>query len=116
MKLPPETPRSDVSENELTLRKLDRRDIHWRAFGLAILFGLMLFNVVAVFRIQHVINQNQQGAIQARKTNFQLQQQNQAYIKCIILIRYDNVGLTQDSPRADVEKALDRCASNTAAN
>lgn len=34
------------------------------------------------------------------------------YIKCVVLLSKDNPTLTKDSPKKDVEAALDRCAKS----
>lgn len=37
--------------------------------------------------------------------------QTQGYIRCIVLLRYDYPTLNEKSPKADVEAALDNCAT-----
>lgn len=61
-------------------------------------------------QIQSIINNNQKSTLEARGANVQRQVELKNYIKCILLIRYDNPNLTATSPRADTELALDRCA------
>jgi len=63
-----------------------------------------------VLLVQSIIVDNQRSAVEARKTNAQRQTEIKDYVKCIVLLRYDNPTLTTNSPRADTEAALDRCA------
>ncbi len=60
--------------------------------------------------LQEIINSNQRSALEARKANAVRQTEIKDYVKCIVLLRYDNPTLKADSPRTDVEAALDKCA------
>lgn len=100
----------DLSENELKLRQLEARDRKLRIFQVVVLLGIVMFNIFTAIRLQNVIDRNQANAVEARKSNIARQDELKNYIKCIILLRYDNTNLGPDSPRKDVETALDRCA------
>lgn len=104
---------TDVSEAETKLRELDKRDIRFKVFLLLVAVILTAFNIFTVVRLQYITSQSQAQAVQARKTNFDRQSEIKAYIKCVVLLRYDNPGLSPESPKADVEKALDRCVELT---
>lgn len=78
-----------------------------------LLVALLVLNVAGLFQIRNLITDNQANAVVARKQNIQRQEEIKGYIKCIILLRYDNPNLSPASPRADVEKALDKCAVST---
>ena len=76
-----------------------------------VLFLLVLLNIVFLFQIQDLIQVNQQNTLEARQANIERQSKMEGYIKCIILLRYDNPNLNPQSSREEVEMALDRCAS-----
>lgn len=103
-------PISSSSPTEAMLRTVDRRDKLMRAVELVILAALVVFNIFTVFRLQEIINQNQTSTLNARELNINRQAQMERYIKCILLLRYDNPELTAQSPREEVEMALDKCA------
>lgn len=68
------------------------------------------FNIFIAFQVQTVIHANQESTLAARKANIARQSQMEGYIKCILLLRYDNPNLTPQSSREEVETALDKCA------
>lgn len=99
-----------LSPGEQKLRQLDKRDMVMRGVAIAILILATSFNMLSGWLLQNLIKQNRQETIKARQTNFERQDQIQAYIKCIVLLRYDHPELKPDSPRQDVNKALDDCS------
>jgi hypothetical protein len=101
------------SNGEVTLDKIDKRDRSVRAIELVVLAILVGFNVFSAFSLQTLITANQKSAVIARKTNLAKQDSTQSYIKCIVLLRYDNPTLNQNSTKAETEKALDKCATIT---
>ncbi len=66
-----------------------------------------------VSQTQTIINNNQAGALQARKDNIQRSDESKGYIKCLLLLKYDRPDITPASSRADTEAALDNCAKST---
>lgn len=98
------------TESELTLDKIDQRDKVVRAIELITLGLLVIFSVFSSISLQSIISSNQSSAVQARNANLARQDAMQGYIKCIILLHYDNPTLNENSTRADVVKALDKCA------
>lgn len=66
-----------------------------------------------VRQTQTIINNNQAGTLEARKDSIQRSNESKGYIKCIFLLRYDRPDIGPDSPRQDVESALDNCAKST---
>lgn len=105
MKLP------DVSEREIQLRKLDRRDKNFRAFELFILFALILFNIFVGYILLTSIQRNERNALQARQSIISQQGEIQRYLKCILLLKYD-VSSEQLTTRGGTETAIDTCAKN----
>lgn len=97
-------------QGEKLLTKLDRRDRVTRGLEVVVLLILMAINIFGLFRIESIIKSNQVGTIEARKANAARQDELKGYIKCIVLLRYDNPNLNSESPRVDVEIALDKCA------
>lgn len=63
---------------------------------------------------QKFASDSQAQTVVARKQNIDRQNEIKGYIKCVLLLRYDNPNLGTNSPRADVEAALDKCALSTA--
>lgn len=104
---------SDVSAGEAKLRQLDTRDKILKIYQVFILVGLIIINTFGLFQIQKLIRDNQASTIEARKLSLARQDQIKGYIKCIILLRYDNPNLKPTSSKQEVEQALDRCADLT---
>lgn len=75
-----------------------------------LIIAVLIVNIIGIVKIQTVINDNQAQTIVARQQNIQRQQEIKDYIKCLILLRYDNPTLTVNSTRAQTEAALDKCA------
>lgn len=75
-----------------------------------LIIAVLVVNIIGIVKIQTVINDNQAQTIAARQTNLQHQQEIKDYIKCIVLLRYDNPTLTVNSTRSETEVALDKCA------
>lgn len=72
------------------------------------------FNIFMTVQMQGLVNDHQEATVIARKASIERQSEMEGYIKCILLLRYDNPNLTQNSPRKEVEVALDKCAQSTA--
>ena len=100
------------SPAESFLRQVDHRDKLMRYAELSILLALVLFNVFVASRLQQVIDENQRDTIEARKANIARQAETKDYIKCIVLIRFDNAPEALTT-REGVETALDVCATKS---
>lgn len=100
-----------LSPGELKLRQLDKRDMVTRALAMLLLLGAILFNIASAWEVQQLIKQNRQETLAARKVNFERQDQTQAYIKCIVLLRYFSPPLTASSTKIETEAALNTCAA-----
>lgn len=100
-------------ESQDFIKRVDRRDRLVRNIEVGLLLLVTIFNIVMVIQTRQVINQNQQSAVEARQANIDRQSQMTAYIKCVLLIRYDTPA-DQLQTRTGVETALDKCASSTA--
>lgn len=65
---------------------------------------LAFFNIFTTVLLYNFISEG-------RELSIQRQVQTEAYIKCVLLLRYDNPELDVNSTREEVEMALDKCAS-----
>lgn len=92
MKLP-ETSRIDVSHNELALRKLDRRDMWWRAFGFGMLLAIVGINIFGLSRLNQIGSSNADSIYEHRQAVEDVSQQAQEQIK---------VAATANKGRADI--------------
>lgn len=99
-------PQSPAQE---TLAKIDKRDQRIRIIELTIVFAMVIINLFVLLRLQQVIDQNNRATIEARQQNIERQNDQKNYIKCVLLIRFNEppVDLTTKS---SVSKALDQCA------
>lgn len=99
----------------------DKKIAFWNKVYRIALFCLVLaatlFAGFGVYRIYHIsadIQSSQQAfqdsTIQARKDNIRRQQDNEDYIKCLVLVKFD-VPPEQLTTRDGVAKALDDCAN-----
>lgn len=100
------------SPSEGLIEKVDRRDRLVRIMEVGLLFALTLFNVAAVVQTQQIISRNERNTQEARQANIDRQVQMTAYIKCIILIRYDTPAADLTN-REGTEAALDKCATSS---
>lgn len=103
----------DKSPSQDFIGKVDRRDKLMRIIEVFMLLVIVLFNVFFGLRLQSVINKNNQTATDSRKTNAQRQNEIQDYIKCVVLIRFDDPPLPATATREETSKALDECAKKT---
>lgn len=71
-----------------------------------LLFLAVLSYIAAIVIFLAVISNNRQANINRQNTTNE-------YIKCVLLLRYDHPEITPQSPRADVEQALDNCAKGS---
>lgn len=101
---------------QVTLERIDRRDRVVRVLQAMLLFFVLAFNIFIAIQILQIIQQNNTASIERAEQATTQRNDQQGYIKCIVLLRYDNPGLGPDSPRADVEKALDACAKRVQNN
>jgi hypothetical protein len=110
--MPPKTARSDVSENELQLRKLDHRDILMRIVQNVALFVVVAINLLTLMNMQQVIDQNQKSALDRSNQAARERAETKNYIKCVLLIRYD---MPEGAvfTREQSSDALDKCAKST---
>ncbi len=105
-----------LTDSEHFLLKAERYDRYLRSIVSVVLVLVVAFNILNVIRLQQVFRQNEAAAVAAREANRNRQNEIKAYIRCVILLRYDNPNLTPQSPRQDVETALDKCAANSQIN
>jgi len=96
----PHTGRSDVSDNEMKLRKLDRRDMTLKSF---LVFLAIAATILIASGLLKIHDNGQQSARQAIT--------NKEYIKCVVLLRFD-MSESEKASRKATEKALDDCAAN----
>lgn len=101
-----DVPNLPVSRGEEAIRSLDKRDKFTRGLAIVILLFVVAFNI-------YTIQANKADTLKAREANTARQAEIKEYIRCIVLLRYDNPTLTAQSPREDVENALDKCANRT---
>lgn len=71
---------------------------------------VVCFNIFIAIQVQKLISDGQKSTIVARQANIERQAQLEGYIKCVVLLHYDNPNLTPQSSREEVEAALDKCA------
>jgi hypothetical protein len=100
------------TKGEALLQKVDRRDKIVRIIEVAILLLLAGFNIFSAIRLQDVVDQNHDAAIQRSELATRQRQEQKDYIKCVLLIRFD-VPPEQLTTREGTEKALDDCAEYT---
>ena len=73
-----------------------------RALYIAMLL-LVIFNILVFIMLYNFVSDGRRG-------NIQRQAQMEGYIKCVVLLGYDNPNLGPQSTREEVVVALDRCA------
>ncbi len=94
---------------QVKLNQLDRRDKIVRAVELFVLLAVVLFNVFLGLRLQQVIDENNRATVEARMANIERQGELKDYVKCVILIGFDNTP-EQLATREGTEAALIKCA------
>ena len=99
----PSTSRKDVSENELKLRQLDRRDMMLK-------FYIATLTTIAVVLLLFVALSNRTNIVEHRQRNEEVHLEIENYIRCVVLLRYAEPPITPESPEKDVTAALDKCA------
>lgn len=68
-----------------------------------LLISVLGFNIYVAYQTQDVLHDG-------REANIHRQNETNAYIKCILLLRYDHPELNEKSTREEVVTALDKCA------
>lgn len=101
-----------LTPTEELIRKVDRRDRLMRVFQILALAALGIFNVYAAISLEYQTVQNQKATVAARQANVDRQTALQGYIKCVLLIRYDNPA-SMLTTKEQVSKALDTCAASS---
>lgn len=94
---------SNISDNELKLRQLDRRDSAFKGFLLLILIFAVAFNSFSAIQFRNETRV-------ARAANIARQNEIQDYIKCVVLLRYYEPPVTASSTKQETVVALDSCA------
>lgn len=97
------------SPAQKTLAKIDARDKVIRLIELTIVFALVIFNLFVGLRLQNVIDQNQAASIERSHEAQADRDSIKSYIKCVLLIRFNNDPSTLVTKQA-VSEALDACA------
>lgn len=93
------------------IAKAERRDKVQRSVEVFVLICVVVFNLFIGLRLQQVIDQNNQATVTARQQNIDRQNDLKDYIKCILLVRFNQPPVDATS-KAAVSKALDECAAN----
>lgn len=93
----------NLSDNEIKLQQLDRRDNTFKGFLLVILVCAVGFNAVSAIQFRNETRV-------ARAANIARQNEIQDYIKCIVLLKFYEPPLTPNSTKAETIAALDTCS------
>lgn len=101
---------NDTSTGEEKLQKLERRDTVFKGFALLVLALAVAFNMFSAFHLLGEVDRFRQETLIAREANIERQEKIQDYIKCVVLLRFYEPPITEDSIEQEVRDALDSCA------
>lgn len=103
---------TDQSPAQSFIKKIDRRDKLVRIIEIVFLVIAISFTIFGLIRIQQLISLSQQETLQRSEKAAQERGETKQYIRCILLIRFDNPPETLTT-REGVAKALDNCATES---
>lgn len=93
------------------LNHFDKKVVYYnRLYRFFLLLAVSLVLVLVAIGVKRVYIISGQIDTNVQNTQAILENDTQGYIKCILLLKYDNPELSPNSTRQEVGSALDRCA------